>query len=44
MTKMPKIQKIPNLLLFADRDDQLAYFILLKPHGQINKKNHMLEM
>ncbi len=29
MTKMPKMQKIPNLLLLVGRDDQLAYFILL---------------
>jgi hypothetical protein len=31
MTKMPKMQKIPNLLLFAIRDDLLTYFILLTP-------------
>jgi hypothetical protein len=31
MTKMPKMQKNPNLLLLADKDDQLAYFILLTP-------------
>ncbi len=31
MTKMPKMQKIPNQLLLASRDDQLAYFILLTP-------------
>ncbi len=31
MTKMPKMQKIPNLLLFVRRDDQLAYFILFAP-------------
>jgi hypothetical protein len=29
MTKMPKMQKIPNLPLLVNRDDQLAYFILL---------------
>jgi len=31
MTKMPKMQKIPNLLLLVIRDDQLAYFILFTP-------------
>jgi hypothetical protein len=31
MTKMIKMQKIPNLLLLVGRDDQLAYFILLTP-------------
>jgi hypothetical protein len=31
MTKMPKMQNISNLLLFGDRDDQLAYFILPTP-------------
>ncbi len=33
---MPKIQKIPNLLLLASRDDQLAYFISLTPSRDIN--------
>ncbi len=29
-TKMPKLQKIPNLFLFVKcRDDQLVYFIML---------------
>jgi len=36
MTKMPKMQKIPNLLLLAGGDDQLAYFILLTPFRDIN--------
>jgi hypothetical protein len=31
MTKMPKMQKIPNLLLLAGRDDQVVNFILLTP-------------
>jgi hypothetical protein len=31
MTKMPKMQKIPNLLLFVGRDHQLVYFIMLSP-------------
>jgi hypothetical protein len=31
MIKMLKIQKIPNLLLLVDRDDQLAYFTMLTP-------------
>jgi hypothetical protein len=29
--KTPKMQKNPNLLLLVDKDDQLAYFILLTP-------------
>jgi replication initiation and membrane attachment protein DnaB len=40
MTKMSKIQKIPNLLLLVDRDDQLAYFILLTPHKSSNFCSH----
>jgi hypothetical protein len=28
MIKMIKIQKIPNLLLVANKNDELAYFIL----------------
>ncbi len=35
MTKMLKMQKIPNLLLLANRDEQLAYFILLAPNKLI---------
>jgi hypothetical protein len=31
MTKIAKMQKIPNVLLLANRDDQLANFILLTP-------------
>jgi hypothetical protein len=36
MTKMPKMQKIPNLFLLADRDDQLTYFILLTPNSLVH--------
>jgi len=32
MTKMPKIQKIPNLLLFVNSDRQLVYFTMLSPN------------
>ncbi len=32
MIQMPKMQKIPNLLLLACRDDQLVYFIWLTPN------------
>ncbi len=31
MTKMPKMQKIPNLLLLIGRDHQLVYFTMLSP-------------
>jgi len=30
MTKMPKIQKIPNLLLLISKDHQFVYFTMLK--------------
>jgi hypothetical protein len=29
MTKMPKMQKIPNLLLLVSKDHQLIYFTML---------------
>jgi hypothetical protein len=32
MIKMPKIQKIPNLLLFVKSDCQLVYFTMLSPN------------
>jgi hypothetical protein len=32
MTKMPKMQKIPNLLLFVSRDHQLVYFTMFSPY------------
>jgi hypothetical protein len=31
MIKMPKMQKISDLLLISNRDDQLAYFTMLTP-------------
>jgi hypothetical protein len=31
MTKVPKMQKIPNPLLIVGRDDQVAYFTMLTP-------------
>ncbi len=49
------MQKIPNLLLLANRDDQLAYFILLAPNrlivfkvcdlciGGVNISHHKVE-
>jgi len=33
MTKMPEMQKIPNLLLLVNRDHQLVYFTMLSPCG-----------
>jgi hypothetical protein len=43
MTKMLKMQKIPNLFLLVGRDDQLVYFTMLSPiymnlFVHINKK------
>jgi hypothetical protein len=32
MTKTPKMQKIPNLLLLVNRDRQLVYFTMLSPN------------
>jgi hypothetical protein len=29
---MPKMQKIPNLLLFVSRDHQLIYFTMFSPY------------
>jgi hypothetical protein len=31
MTKIPKMQKNPNIFLLDNRDDQLAYFTMLTP-------------
>jgi len=31
MTKMPKMQKIPNLFLLVGRDHQFIYFTMLSP-------------
>jgi hypothetical protein len=33
-TKMLKMQKIPNLLLFVSRDHQLVYFTMLSPYKE----------
>ncbi len=37
MTKMLKMQKIPNLILLISRDDQLAYFTMLTPESKIKR-------
>jgi hypothetical protein len=36
MTKIFKMQIIPNLFLLVGRDDQLAYFTMLTPISTIN--------
>jgi hypothetical protein len=38
---MPKMQQIPNLFLLTDRDDQLAYFILLTSDEILYKRNYI---
>ncbi len=35
MTKMPKMQKIPNLLLFVGKYHQLVYFIMFSPYHKM---------
>jgi len=39
MTKMLKMQKIPNLLLLVGRDQQLVYFTTLSPQGVSSSVN-----
>ncbi len=36
MTKMPKMQKIPNLLLLVGKDDQLVYFTMFSSNKMVN--------
>ncbi len=43
---MPKMQKIPNLVLFVGRDHQLVYFTMLSPTSCLNEhmKGRMLKV
>jgi hypothetical protein len=42
MTKMLKMQKIPNLLLLVGRDDQLVY-LMLSPYEKIKLRMKVLQ-
>ncbi len=43
MTKMLKIQKIPNLVLLISRDDQLAYFTMLTPKSKMKQNSQKIQ-
>ncbi len=43
MTKMLKMQKIPNLVLLISRDDQLAYFTMFTPKSRIKCNSQKIQ-
>jgi hypothetical protein len=44
MTKMPKMKKNPNLLLFIGRDHQMVYLAMLSPINNSQKSTFLINM